>query len=219
MLQRHLTSKSITATELGKLRDEIREVTVAELMKLPDKKRATVLHEMLELQPNSASKGLLGREYRREAMKLETDANGIPLFSVSDGAIPESFSGAGLKSRRTPDDVVHIAAEAEGHLQPGRYAVEDKTGKTAFKLNQAEDYAKRSYNAGKKGGGFKTTPHSKDIAYDGLIYVFSTEDEAKAALEMMREKNVIKKILGKEPGGIHIMYVDRNGKIARMSPS
>ena len=218
MLQRHLTSKSITATELGRLRDEIREVTVAELMKLAGKKRATVLHEMLELQPDSVSKGLLFREYRREAMKLETDANEIPLFDVSDGARPESFSGAGLKNRRTPDDVVHVVAESEGHLQPGRYAVEDKTGKAAFKLDQAEDYAKRSYDAGKQGGGFKTTPHSKDITYDGLIYVFSTKNEAEAALGVMKDNKLIENVLGKEPGGIHIMYVNDYGKIDRIGP-
>jgi hypothetical protein len=217
MLKKHLTSKKITATELGALRDEIRDVTVEQILKLRGTKRQEVLQDMLKIQPDSASKGHLFREYRREAMKVEKDAGGVPLYDVADKVSPESFSGTGLKNRRTPDDVVKLAEGADGHLQPGRYAVEDKAGDGAFKLDQAEDYAKRSYRAGQKGGGFKTTPESTDITYAGLIYVFSKETEAKAALVAMQDNKAIRSVLGKEPGGIHVMFVNDTGRIEPMN--
>jgi hypothetical protein len=184
-------------------------------MKLRGTKRAEVLHEMLAIQPDNASKGHLFREYRREAMRAES-VGGTPVYGVSDGASPESFHGADLKNRRTPDDVVHIHEEATNQLGPGRYAVEDKTGEGAFKIDQAEDYARRSSNAGKKGGGFTQTKESKATVYDGLIYILSTKGEAEAAHEAMNANALVKKVLGKEPGGIHVMYIDKYGKVVRL---
>jgi hypothetical protein len=174
-----------------------------------------VLHEMLALQPDEASKGHLFTEYRREAMRAEK-VDGSPLYGVSDGASPESFSGADLANRRTPDDVVHIREAVENQLGVGRYAVEDKTGPGAFKIEQAEDYARRAYKPGKPGGGFTQTKGSTKTVYDGLIYVFSTEAEAIAGRESMQGNRVVQKLLDEEPGGIHVMYVNRVGKVTRL---
>ena len=215
LLAKHLRSKSITDAELSAFRGELREITTREIMKLRGTKRAEVLHEMIAIQPDSASKGRLFREYRREAMRAET-ARGKPVYGVPDDASPESFHGDDLKNRRTPDDIVHIHDEAKNQLGPGRYAVEDKTGEHAFKIDQAEDYARRSYKAGKEGGGFTQTKGSKTTVYDGLMYVFSTEGEAKAAVRFMEENAIIKKVLGKEPGGIHVMFIDDFGKVERV---
>jgi hypothetical protein len=217
LLAKHLTSKSISDAGLSAFRTELREMTTREIMKLRGTKRAEVLHEMLAIQPDNASKGHLFREYRREAMRAES-VGGKPVYGVSDGASPESFHGADLKNRRTPDDVVHIHEEATNQLGPGRYAVEDKTGEGAFKIDQAEDYARRSHNAGQKGGGFTQSKGSKDVVYDGLIYAFSTKDEADAAIALMRNNGIIKNVLSKEPGGIHVMFIDVLGKVKRVVP-
>jgi hypothetical protein len=98
----------------------------------------------------------------------------------------------------------------EGKLPPGRYAIEDKAGDTAFKPYQAEAYARRSVNAGKEGGGFNLTPESATSEYDGLVYVFSRQDEAARALRQMLHTSdeVLPSLIGKHPGGIHVMYLD-----------
>ena len=66
--------------------------------------------------------------------------------------------------------MIQIRAEVENQLPSGRYAIEDKTGEHAFKLDQAEDYARRSVNVGEKAGGFKLTSESATPEYDGIVY-------------------------------------------------
>jgi hypothetical protein len=162
---------------------------------------------MIELQPESASKGHLFTEYRRDLMTGMTH-EGKPLYDV-DGKQPKHFEGSELAQKRRPDDVVQIRAQVEGKLPPGRYAIEDKAGDTAFKPYQAEAYARRSVNAGKEGGGFNLTPESTTSEYDGIVYVFSRRAEAENALEQMLARSArIPPLLGKHPGGIHVMYLN-----------
>ena len=47
--------------------------------------------------------------------------------------------------------------------------------------------------------------------------MFSTKPEAEAALRAMSENKTIKSVLGKEPGGIHVMFANETGKIRPMS--
>jgi hypothetical protein len=105
--------------------------------------------------------------------------------------------------------VVEIRAQVEGKLPPGRYAIEDKAGDTAFRLNQADAYARRSVNAGETtNGGFKLTSESTTTEYDGIVYVFSRRDEARNALTQMQNSEIIRPIIRKHPGGIHLMYLN-----------
>jgi hypothetical protein len=133
-----------------------------------------------------------------------------PLYDV-DGKQPHPFEGPDLARQRKPDDVVQIRAQVEGQLPPGRYAIEDKAGDNAFRLNQADAYAGRSVNAGEKSGGFRLAPQSMTSEYDGIVYVFSRRTEAKVALARMSDSKVIRPVLGKHPGGIHVMYLDMDG--------
>jgi predicted ThiF/HesA family dinucleotide-utilizing enzyme len=48
------------------------------------------------------------------------------------------------------------------------------------------------------------------------MYDFSTEDEALAAVDRMEENAIIKKVLGKESGGIHVMFIDDFGKVKQV---
>jgi hypothetical protein len=66
-------------------------------------------------------------------------------------------------------------------------------------------------NSGEQTGGFKLTPESTTTEYDGLVYVFSRRDEAKVALEKMSDSKIIRPVLGKHPGGIHVTYLDMDG--------
>jgi hypothetical protein len=101
-----------------------------------------------------------------------------------------------------------VRPDVQAHLPRGRYCIEDKTGEGAFKLDQAEDYARRSFS-----GGFKATPQSTSADYDGLVYVFSRGPEATTALKRLQGNPTTLAILGKHPGGIHIMFFDETGRL------
>ena len=100
----------------------------------------------------------------------------------------------------------------------------------AFKLEQAEDYARRSdpnltrrtdgdLSVGNATGGFKLTPTSTTSEYDGVVYVFSREVEASNALKQMQTKSkIVAPLLGKHPGGIHVMYLDDKGVLKILAP-
>jgi hypothetical protein len=203
----------LTEAAYDEFRRVIRRRTVDALMAIEDPaEQVKTLYKMIELQPESASKGHLFTEYRRDLMTATTH-EGKPLYGV-DGKQPRPFDGSDLAQKRRPDDVVQIRAQVEGKLPPGRYAIEDKAGDNAFRLYQAEAYARRSVNAGKEGGGFKLTPESATSEYDGIVYVFSRRSEARTALEKMLDNDVISPILERHPGGIHVMYLDAiDGKL------
>jgi hypothetical protein len=157
------------------------------------------------------------RSYRERFMSAATDEEGQAIYEVAKEA-PARFRGAGLDRPRTPDGVVTVKLQpdVEAQLPPGKYAIEDKAGTGAFKLDQARDYARRAYD---KAGGFKLTPHAKQAEYVGLVYVFSRESEAKAALERMTGVPEIRKLLGRHPAGIHIMFFHgESGDLVRATP-
>jgi hypothetical protein len=111
---------------------------------------------------------------------------------------------------------VKLQPDVEAHLPPGKYAIEDKAGPGAFKLDQARDYARRAYV---QAGGFKLTPHAKTAEYVGLVYAFSRKSEADAALERMAQAPEINKLLGRHPAGIHVMYFrGATGDLVRATP-
>jgi len=93
---------------------------------------------------------------------------------------------------RTPEDAVVLNANF-GKLKKGRYALEDKAGEHAFRIDQARDYA-RGLAADKTN-------------YDGLIYVFSSEADARVAYDKLFGDTVTKKLLGVD-GGIHVTYFE-----------
>jgi hypothetical protein len=197
----------VTEVHTDKLRRYLRERTLQYIESLErPQDRMEALHAMLGVQPDPGSKGELFHAYRERFMAAAIDEDGQAIYDVAKDA-PGTFSGAGLGRPRRPDGVVTVKLQpdVEAHLPPGKYAIEDKTGPDAFKLDQARDYAKRAYD---KAGGFKLTPQAKEAEYVGLVYVFSRESEAKAALKRMTRVPEIEKLLGRHPAGIHVIYFD-----------
>ena len=138
------------------------------------------------------------------------------------GERPTPFTDPGLRKTRTPDDVVTIREDMDELLPAGRYAVEDKTGRNAFDIVQAEDYARMHApdlprrtpgEIGGETGGFRLTAGATEAEYDGLVYVFSREGDAVRALAAMRRNGPIRSLLGAHPGGIHVTYYDDNGML------
>jgi hypothetical protein len=213
---------TLTEAAYEEFRHVIRRRTLDALTAIEDPaERVKALHKLLEIQPENASKGHLFTEFRRDLM-ARTMREGQPVYSV-EGKRPEhAFEGPDLTMKRRPDDTVQIQAEVEDQLPRGRYAIEDKSGDHAFKLDQAEDYARRSdsklarrgdgdLSVGNDKGGFKLTPESTTSEYDGLVYVFSREEEAEKAVDKMVKDNIVRSVLSKHPGGIHVMYLDNDG--------
>jgi hypothetical protein len=195
----------LSEAQNDKLRRYLRERTLQYIESLErPKDRMDALTQMLDVQPDPGSKGELFHAYRERFMGSDPDAR--ELYAVGADA-PGKFRGAGLSRPRTPDGVVNVRLQpdVERHLPPGKYAIEDKAGQGAFKLDQARDYARRAYE---RAGGFKLTPHAKEAEYVGLVYVFSRESEAEAALLRMADTPEIKQLLGRHPAGIHVMYFD-----------
>ena len=214
MFMKRLPKGSLTEVQVDEFRRYIRRSTLDYIESLErPKDRMDALYRMLDLQPDPGSKGELFHSYRTRFMEAEIDIGGQKIYDV-DPVATTRFLGKGLKNPRTPDAVVDVRPDVKAHLPPGRYAIEDKTGEGAFKLDQAEDYAKRSYP---KAGGFKATPYSKKAEYDGLVYVFSRRSEAVAALKQLRGSDAAP-ILGKHPGGIHVMYFSANGRLEPLRP-
>jgi hypothetical protein len=208
MFLNRLPKGSLTEAQVDEFRRDIRRLTldyIESLQRPTDRIKA--LHNMLEIQPDSRSKGELFQAFRTRFMKVEIDVNEQPIYDVDPVPVTR-FTGPGLKNPRSPDAVVDVRADVEAHLPRGRYAIEDKSGAEAFKLDQAEDYASRSF-----AGGFKATPESTKAAYDGLVYVFSRKAEADIALKQLRGSAVTAPVLGKHPGGIHMMYFDASGRL------
>ncbi|HWO26637.1 MAG TPA: hypothetical protein VNO30_48240, partial [Kofleriaceae bacterium] len=208
----------LTNAQNDQLRRYLRERTLQYIESLErPKDRMEALHTMLDVQPDPGSKGELFHSFRARFMSAATDEDGQVIYDVAQEA-PARFSGAGLARPRTPDGVVTVKLQpdVERHLPPGKYAIEDKAGQGAFKLDQAREYARRAYE---KAGGFKLTPHAKEAEYVGLVYVFSRESEAKAALKQMDQAPEIKKLLGRHPAGIHVMFFHgATGDLVRATP-
>lgn len=190
---------SLTEVQVDEFRRLVREKTVDYLESIRSlKQRNDALRDMLALQPDPSSQGALFTAYRREVL-LATDesaASATKLFGPREQPI-EVFKLPGGVTR-TPDDAVTLAEDL-GKLKQGRYALEDKAGKHAFRMDQARDYA-RALAKGKSG-------------YDGLIYVFSTRAEADAAITQLRNDVVTASRLGLEESGIHISFFNpKNGQ-------
>lgn len=147
---------------------------------------------MLEKQPEPSSQGALFTAYRREVMFATQASPSIPdkLFTEVERPIEAFKLPKGVT--RTPDDAVVLNANF-GKLKKGRYALEDKAGEHAFRIDQARDYARGLANG-------KTS-------YDGLLYVFSNRDEAQTAVRALLADSVTKKLIGVE-GGIHVSFFD-----------
>jgi hypothetical protein len=200
-----LPKRSLAESEVDDFRRLIRRRTVDELMKIPEPaERTAKLYQLIDLQPEPASMGHLFTEYRQRAM------GDIPNIQVARQK-PAPFIRKNFV--RTPDDVFQVTSAAYKKLPAGRYAIEDKTGRGAFKLDQAEDYARTRIA---KAGVFKPTEQSVE-SFDGIVYVFSRGSEAAKSLYLLKNSKLTKDLLGLPNGGIHVMYLDADGELKMMT--
>jgi hypothetical protein len=183
------------------------------------------LYDWLDLQPSEGAKGELFSTYRRTFMDDQPD-----VYTTFERPGPfRSPEFTNTKKQRQPDGAVEMQ-EVENLLPRGRYAIEDKTGRNAFDMAQAVDYAKTSNpdlaptefgQLGLEGktGGLGLTPEATVAEYDGLVYVFSRRSEAEAALARLEKDRRTKRVLGIHPAGIHVTFFDEHGSLVLLSPA
>ena len=187
-----IPSGSLTEAQIDTFRRLVRTRTVEYLQTIRNgRQRMTALQDMLGFQPEPSSQGALFTEYRRGVLlATEDETSSAKLFGPREDTImPFKLKGV----TRTPDDAVTLETDIPG-LEQGRYALEDKAGEHAFKMDQARDYAK---GLAKGNSG-----------YDGLIYVFSTRDEATNALKQLTKDPATEALLGAKRSGIHVSFFD-----------
>jgi hypothetical protein len=135
---------------------------------------------------------------------------------VLDDVAP--FVGADLANVRRVDDVRTVVGDRADFVPRGRYAIEDKAGPNAFKLDQARDYARRfdpnlpRRTPGDRGdatGGFRLGPDDAVAEYDGVLYVFARKEDAEAALDAMDADPITRSAL-RHPG-IQVSYFADDG--------
>ena len=95
---------SLTEAAYEEFRHVVRRRTVEALRAIEDPaQRVKTLYKLLDLQPDSASKGHLFTEYRRDLM-ASTIHEGEPLYDV-EGKQPKPFEGPGLAQRRRAAEI------------------------------------------------------------------------------------------------------------------
>jgi hypothetical protein len=217
-----LVHGKVTETGVETFRRTLRARAVEGLMRIPAESRMPVYEAVAGHMPDEPSRGHFFTAFREAVMKGSPLVYDVETFGKTSKPAP--FEGKDLKKPRQPDGVTKIRDGIEGQLPGGRYAIEDKTGPNAFIMKQAEDYARRSdselarrpdgeLGVGEDKGGFKLTKESTESVYDGMIYVFSNEAEATAALQRMNDNKIVGPIVGKHPGGIHVMYMSAEGEL------
>ncbi len=203
-----LNGVSFPLTEAGydKFRHNIRSRTVKYLHQIEDGgEQMKALHEMIDAQPDSGSRGHLFTEFA----KKDKAANKV--LPYEEGT-PKSFTGSDLNKIRTPDGAANVAKKNRLELDEGRYAVEHKTGPGAFKMDQAEDYARRA----REGHGFRLTKGGQIAEYDNIAYVFSNQADAEAAMNQLSNGQLTNRLLDRNPGGFHVMFYDEQGELTRI---
>jgi len=189
--------KALTEPEITSFRRAVRTRTVDYLKNIKDgKQRMVALRDMLKAQPEPSSQGSLFTAFRREVMFSTQESPSIPTNLFSEVERPIEVFKLPRGVTRTPDDAVTLNAKFH-KLKKGRYALEDKAGDHAFRIDQARHYARGL----EKGNS----------SYDGLLYVFSNEIEAEAARLILEKDGVTKKLLGIH-GGIHVTFFDIDGR-------
>ena len=195
------------------LRVRLRTIAAEHLATVtPGSRQRSHLMEMLDLQPDNKSRGELFTAYRKETMRRRfPDEDVVPGHDIESLHVPGSGK---LKKQRTPDDVVEQHIDLEGFLPSGRYAVDDKVG-NAFKLDQAEDYARAMIEGPKRR---TATGPLVDVEYDGIVYVFTDEGYAKLAYKKMQENRLTAQVLDRSDRGIHVLFLDDDGVLKKVLP-
>lgn len=195
----------LTEARYDLFRHRLRTKTVDVLQGIEDgTERMKMLHEMIEVQAESRSRGELFSEFSTRDM---TESGTVTLEKGS----PKRFTGTDLHKTRMGDRVGTVSVrQAQGTgLPTGRNLLEDKAGPGAFKIDQAEDYAKRAT----PGDGFRLTKTSTTKEYDNVVYLFSNEADAREALQALGRNPSTRSLLGHNPGGFHLAFYDEQGAL------
>jgi len=173
------------------------------------------LDAFLDAAADSATKGHIFGEYRRAMFRR---MRGVALRD-RDRLSLHVDRGSGKTVSRNADGAMEVGRlRGESAPPPGKYFVEDKAGKGAFKLDQAEDYA-RAYQGPPGQKRMHLTPDSGPSDYKGIVYVFDGLDNAKAARTALGGGNYgTKQALKHKDGGIFISYYDTDGRLQWLAP-
>jgi hypothetical protein len=186
----------LTETLYDEFRRGLRRVAAEDLAAIADPgARRMALDDLLKLQPDSKSKGELFTAY----VRIGKSPAG-PRHELNVPYEPPFMSG-----RQQPDDV-NFGSDLSKELPPGTFAVDHKAGEGAFKIDQAEGYA-RAFRA---PGGPVTTA-GEPAGWDGVVFVFTGPDEAEKAFRKMQRSAIVDPLLGRPQNGIHVLYVDGAG--------
>jgi hypothetical protein len=202
------TAGGMTDGALSSFRRTLRGEVADFIHAVPDgAERMRALQYLLDLAPDNRTRGELFTAFRQRQW---AQAGGTTRVMGADGN-PVSptfdFPEFGTSGRRTADDLVDFAV-GNGHLPPGRYAIEDKFG-DAFDPAQARDYA-RTWVPGR---GLRRSPNGSEPDFTGLVYVFSSSAKANDALRLMRNDPLVSAALGRSPGGIHVAHYEPGGAL------
>jgi hypothetical protein len=185
---------------------------LADRLQLGKKNPLSLLHLFLESQPDgSASKGHLFTAYREA--RMVSGGEMVPMHGERAMTVVREADGRSVT--RTADGALMVtsAPTAAGAPGAGPHLLEDKAGPGAFKLDQAEDYA-RGFGTRRAAQVLPPGVYGPVQEYQGIVYFFDNVDNARAAFTKMQGSPVTRGVLGRRPGGIFVSYIDSTGNIA-----
>ena len=168
------------------IRDNLRAAMLDTINKAQPTQRPGLLKRFLDAQPSNGDRGELFTQFRAEHLP-----RGVEKVDLG----PRSTTLAGT-SRRA-DGSIEIRNPPTRELKRGEYLAEDKAGPGAFQLDQAQRYSKALTD----GRGRITATNGRE--YQGIVYFFSNQREAQAALNQVR---------GLHPN-IHVAYYNEQGTV------
>src|SRR5262249_6403256 len=171
------------------IRDNLRTAMLDAIRNAPEAERPGLLQRFLDAQPSNGDRGELFSQFRRT-----NPPGGIETLNLAPGST--TLQG----TTRRADGALQVLDPPHGSpegLHPGTYLVEDKAGPGAFRPDQAQRYS----TALEHNGGRLTVQNGQN--YEGLVYFFSNEANARAAFGQMSRLHP----------NIHVAYYNEQGTV------
>ncbi|NUQ23494.1 MAG: DUF4157 domain-containing protein [Saprospiraceae bacterium] len=183
-------------TDYDAFRRALRQRVIDHVMTLPVSTQMAALEGFLGRLPriqdelgiprlDVASQGSFFSQYRRSRIDAQEGISNYPDAMVK------------MRDGRMADGAINVRRRlTEGAPPRGNYLVDDKSGLSAFSIEQARNYARHV----RRG-----TLRTGDRAYNGVVYFFQTEAAAQGAFEQLQRNKLTK--------GIFVSYFDETGEM------